>query len=102
MDRDGPAAAAGVAVGDQLIALDAHHLDSDARLTTLVTAASPATSMMLTLARRGRIIRLPITVRQREATPATFERDRDAEGDAALLQTWWLDGAVPASGGARP
>ena len=67
VDRAGPAARAGLRPGDVVLAVNGEHVDSSRNLIRAVAAASPGSSVRLTLRRGGRDVDVPVTVGRRPA-----------------------------------
>jgi serine protease Do len=67
VDRNGPAARAGMRPGDVVTALNGQQVDSSRDLIRSVAAVTPGGSMNVTVRRQGREIEVPVTVGRRPA-----------------------------------
>ena len=67
VDRNGPAAHAGIKPGDMVTALNGQPVDSSRELIRSVAAVAPGGSVNVTLRRQGREIEIPVTVGRRPA-----------------------------------
>ena len=85
----GPAAAAGLAPGDELVAIDGFRVGSDADARALIALRGPGDEVELAVFRRGRLVRLAAAVA--EAPPTRWEIAGAAEAGAeraARYQAW--------------
>lgn len=85
---NGPAQAAGVSPGDELVALDGFRATSEADLRSLAGARKPGDEVRLAVFRRHRLIELPIVLAA--APPTRYEIAAIAEPGAAgaRYQAW--------------
>ena len=65
VDRGGPAAKAGLRLGDVVLALNGQMLDTSRELIRSVAAVSPGVSVTLLVRRQGREVELPVIVGRR-------------------------------------
>nr|MBA2540272.1 M61 family metallopeptidase [Deltaproteobacteria bacterium] len=85
----GPAHAAGLSPGDEIIAIDGFRASNDGDLRNLAGARKPGDSVTLAVFRRHRLVELPLTLAG--APPTRYEIAAVAEpaaGAAARYQAW--------------
>jgi predicted metalloprotease with PDZ domain len=93
----GPAQAAGLSPGDEVVALDGFRAASEAELRSLVGARRPGDRALLTVFRRHRLLELPIVIGP--APPTRYEIVARAEpGPAAARYQQWLGEPYPPAG----
>ena len=85
---DSPGHAAGVSPGDELVAIDDIKATAEADARPLLATRAPGSAIELTVFRRSRLVRVPVTLA--EAPPTRFEIAAVAEPGAAAAryQTW--------------
>lgn len=88
---DGPAARAGLSVGDELVALDDQRIPEDGA-EALLQRLGPGDRRAL-VARRGQILALPLTLLPPPTRGWTMEVDPDASWSAEAHRSSWLDGS---------
>ncbi|MDQ3364836.1 MAG: PDZ domain-containing protein [Myxococcota bacterium] len=93
----GPAQAAGLSPGDELIALDGFRVTGEAELRSLAGARKPGDRIAVTLFRRHRLVELPVVL---AAAPATRYEivARPEPGLAAARYQAWIKESHPGSG----
>jgi predicted metalloprotease with PDZ domain len=84
---DSPAQAAGVAPGDEIIALDGFRVTGEGELRSLAGALRPGDRVELAVFRRARLLRLPVTLGAAPATRYEIIGILDAAA-AARYQAW--------------
>ncbi|MFM7269542.1 MAG: M61 family metallopeptidase [Cyanobium sp.] len=91
--RDGPAAAAGLQVGDELLALNAERLRSSQHLDQLLQRHCPAAGSAVTLlfCRDGRIRETPLIPDPPQTERWSLQIDPAAAGEAAEQRRRWLE-----------
>jgi serine protease Do len=67
LDRTGPAAKAGIRVGDVVIAINGDKIDSSRGLIRAVAVVSPGNSVRVTIRRQGHEMEIPVNVGRRPA-----------------------------------
>jgi predicted metalloprotease with PDZ domain len=87
---DGPAAAAGLSPGDELIALDGFRTASDAELRAVLAARRPDDVIEVALFRRGRLHRVAVTVAEAPPTRWEIAGVADLPDEAAARYQAWL------------
>jgi predicted metalloprotease with PDZ domain len=93
----GPAQAAGLSPGDEVVALDGFRAATEAELRSLVGARRAGDRAALTVFRRHRLLELPIAIGP--APPTRYElATRPEPGPAAARYQQWLGEPYPASG----
>ncbi|HSK00484.1 MAG TPA: PDZ domain-containing protein [Kofleriaceae bacterium] len=93
----GPAQAAGLSPGDEVVALDGFRAASEAELRSLVGARRAGDRALLTVFRRHRLLELPIVIGP--APPTRYEIAARAEpGPAAARYQQWLGEPYPPAG----
>ncbi|MCL2428944.1 MAG: trypsin-like peptidase domain-containing protein [Alphaproteobacteria bacterium] len=70
VERNGPAARAGVRAGDVVTAVNGEHVDSARNLIKAVAATPPGNNVRLTVHRQGRDMEVPVTIGRRPAEQA--------------------------------
>jgi predicted metalloprotease with PDZ domain len=95
---DSPAAAAGLAPGDELAAIDGFRVLSDADARALLAPRRPGDTVELAVWRRHRLVRLPATVG--EAPPTRYEivAAAGAADAKAARYAAWMGEPSPANG----
>jgi serine protease Do len=68
-DRTGPAAKAGIKVGDVVIAINGEKIDSSRGLIRTVAVVAPGQTVRVTILRQGQEMEIPVTVGRRPADP---------------------------------
>jgi serine protease Do len=68
-DRAGPAAKAGVKVGDVVLAINGEKIDSSRGLIRTVAVVAPGQTVRMTILRQGHEMEVPVTVGRRPADP---------------------------------
>lgn len=92
----GPAQAAGLSPGDELVALDGFRAATEADLRSLVGARRVGDRAVLTVFRRHRLVEVPIAIGA--APPTRYElASRPDPGPAAARYQKWLGEAYPAA-----
>jgi predicted metalloprotease with PDZ domain len=90
----GPAQAAGLSPGDEIVALDGFRAGGEAELRLLAGARRPGDRAILTAFRRHRLIELPIAIGP--APPTRYEiATRPEPGSAAARYQQWLGEPYP-------
>jgi predicted metalloprotease with PDZ domain len=84
----GPAQAAGLSPGDELIALDGFRTTSEADLRNLTGARRPGERCVVTLFRRHRLLELPVTLGPAPATRYEIAGVADPGAAAARFTAW--------------
>jgi predicted metalloprotease with PDZ domain len=93
----GPAQAAGLSPGDEVVALDGFRATSEGELRNLVGARRAGDRAVLTVFRRHRLLELPIAIGP--APPTRYELlARPEPGPAAARYQQWLGEPYPAAG----
>ncbi len=67
MDRNGPAARAGVKTGDVVVAINGDRIDSSRGLIRAVAGVSPGNTVRVTIRRQGREMEIPVNIGRRPA-----------------------------------
>ncbi|HVZ08807.1 trypsin-like peptidase domain-containing protein [Rhodopila sp.] len=70
LDRNGPAAKAGIRAGDQVVAVNGDPIDSSRGLIRAVAAERPGSAIRVTIRRSGREMDIPVSVGRRPAEQA--------------------------------
>ena len=70
VERNSPAARAGLRPGDVIVRVNGEHVDSSRGLIRMIAAASPGTNVNLGLRRQGKEIDVPVTVGRRPTESA--------------------------------
>jgi serine protease Do len=70
LDRNGPAARAGIRAGDVVLAINGERIETSRGLIKAVAAVTPGGNMRVTVRRQGREIDIPVTVGRRPAEQA--------------------------------
>ena len=70
LDRNSPAARAGIRPGDMLMAVNGERIDTANGLIKAIAAVPPGSNVRLTLRRQGRDIDIPVTVGRRPVEQA--------------------------------
>ena len=95
-----PAAAAGLAPGDELAAIDGFRVTSDNDARALLATRRPGDAAVLAVWRRHRLVQLPATVG--EAPPTRYEiavaAEISAEDARAARYLAWMGEPLPAAG----
>jgi serine protease Do len=65
LDRNGPAARAGIKAGDQVVAVNGDKIDSSRGLIRAVAVVAPGNSVRVTIRRQGRDMEIPVNVGRR-------------------------------------
>jgi predicted metalloprotease with PDZ domain len=92
----GPAQAAGLSPGDEVVALDRFRAGSEAELRGMIGARRAGERAVLTVFRRHRLVELPIAIAP--APPTRYELATRAEpGPAAARFQQWLGEPYPAA-----
>jgi serine protease Do len=65
VDRNGPAAKAGIRPGDQVVAINGEKIDSSRGLIRAVAVVPPGNSVRVTIRRQGREMEIPVNVGRR-------------------------------------
>ncbi len=65
LDRNGPAAHAGIRAGDQVVAINGDRIDSSRGLIRAVAVVPPGNSVRVTIRRQGRDMEFPVNVGRR-------------------------------------
>ena len=91
-----PAAAAGLSVGDELVAIDGWRVAGDADARTAIAAHRVGDELAVALFRRGRLVTTTVTLAA--APPARFELGARADAPAAAQARYqrWLGEPYPA------
>jgi predicted metalloprotease with PDZ domain len=93
----GPAQAAGLSPGDEIVALDGFRAATEAELRSLVGARRAGDRAILTVFRRHRLLELSIAIAP--APPTRYEiATRPEAGPAAARYQQWLGEPYPAAG----
>lgn len=90
--RETPAHRAGLNVDDELVALDDFRLAGDRsdRLDERLKLYPPGTSLQLLVARREKLLKLPLTLERKPSETWTLEVDPEASADARSRREAWL------------
>ncbi len=70
LDRNGPAAKAGIRQGDQVVAINGDKIDNSRGLIRAVAVVTPGNSVRVTVRRQGRDMDIPVSVGRRPNEPA--------------------------------
>ena len=70
VERNGPAAHAGIHAGDAIVAVNGERVESSRSLIRAVAAAAPGSSVHLSIRRQGREVDVPVTVGRRPSEGA--------------------------------
>lgn len=89
--RGTPAFAAGVNAGDELLAIDGHRVPPNG-LPARLAAFRPGQAVELLVARRERLLPLPLTLTAEPPCPWRLEPDPDATPEQRARRAAWLDG----------
>jgi predicted metalloprotease with PDZ domain len=89
--RGTPAFAAGVNAGDELLAIDGYRVPP-ASLPARLAAFRPGQTVELLVARRERLLPLPLTLTAEPSCPWHLEPDPDATPEQRARRARWLDG----------
>jgi predicted metalloprotease with PDZ domain len=93
--RDGPAAQAGVAVGDEILAFDEDRIPPHGLIDRL-RGHRPGEAVSLLVARRERLRRLPLVFGERPKSRGSLEVDPSATPERLRrLASWWRGLPVP-------
>jgi serine protease Do len=65
LDRNGPAARAGIKAGDQVVAVNGDRIESSRGLIRAVAVVAPGNSVRVTIRRQGRDMEIPVNVGRR-------------------------------------
>jgi serine protease Do len=65
MDRNGPAARAGIRTGDSVVAINGDHIDSSRGLIRAVAGVPPGNTVRVTIRRQGRTMDIQVNVGRR-------------------------------------
>ncbi|HEX4420588.1 MAG TPA: PDZ domain-containing protein [Kofleriaceae bacterium] len=85
---DSPACAAGLAPGDEIIAIDGFRVTSDGELRSIAGAQRPGDAVELAVFRRGRLRLVPVTLGAAPPTRYEIAGIADAGPAAARYQAW--------------
>ena len=96
--RGTPAHEAGLDAEDEMLALGAERVPA-AGLDTLLGHFRPETESTLLIARRGRLMRLPVTLGAAPTATSTLEADPAATGRAQQRLRSWLHESAPVAEG---
>lgn len=89
---DGPAWAAGLTAGDELLALDGYRV-TESNLNDRLRDFAPGATVRLTLFRRDELLEVPVTLAQRPATRATLKRSEESTAQqSAVFEDWSREG----------
>jgi predicted metalloprotease with PDZ domain len=86
---DGPAEAAGIYAGDEVLAIDGARVDA-ARLASRVAERPPGSTVRLTVFRRDVLQEIPVTLGEPPAESATIVPIEGATVEQAALREAWL------------
>jgi serine protease Do len=70
VDRNGPAAKAGIKAGDVVVAINGDRIDSSRGLIRAVAAVTPGNGVRVTVRRQGRELEIPVNVGRRPTEPS--------------------------------
>ena len=84
----GPAQAAGLSPGDEIIAVDTFRATTDAELRNLIGARRPGDEVTLAVFRRHRLVEVPIVVQSAPPTRYEIAGIADSIAAAARYQAW--------------
>jgi predicted metalloprotease with PDZ domain len=90
--RETPAHAAGVNVGDEILAIDEQRVPVDG-LDEILRHAPPGREVAVLVARRGRLRRVPVVLGQEPVARWKLEPEPDASRQQRAQRTRWLTGA---------
>jgi predicted metalloprotease with PDZ domain len=86
---DGPASAAGLYAGDEILALDGQRVD-DARLTARLTERPPGTAVRIAVFRRDELLEVPVTLTEPPAEIPTIAPVEGATPEQSAIRDAWL------------
>lgn len=86
---DGPAYAAGIYAGDELLALDGFRLDEE-RLKARLAERRPGDGVTLTLFRRDELLHLPVTLAAAPHDTLTIEQVAEPTAEQRQIYEGWL------------
>jgi predicted metalloprotease with PDZ domain len=85
---DGPAEAAGLYAGDELVAIDGERMDAT-RLPARLSERPPGTTVRATVFRRDELLEIPVTLGEPPAESAAIAPiDGATTAQAALREAW--------------
>jgi len=99
--RETPGARAGLNTGDEILAIDDYRVPPEGFRERL-KAYRPGTAATLLVARRERLLRLPVTFGEKPPRKWKLEADPKATAEQKEHLASWLRSAVPASEPAKP
>ena len=89
---DGPAWAAGLTAGDEILALDGYRV-TESNVNDRLRDFAPGATVRLTVFRRDELIETPVTLMKRPATRATLKRSEEPTAQqSAVLEDWSREG----------
>ncbi|MGB1699653.1 MAG: M61 family metallopeptidase [Nannocystaceae bacterium] len=101
LERDGPAQAAGLLVGDELLAIDRIRLDDTERLQQFIEHVAAGTTFRVLFSRAGRILERAVKSRPPEVLPLSLERSSTPPAGGESLRAWWLGEGAPPTAAAQ-
>ena len=86
---NGPAEAAGLYAGDELLAIDRQRVDA-ARLTARLAEKPPGTTVTMTVFRRDELLEIPVALGEAPAETVTIVPIEGANAEQVALREGWL------------
>jgi predicted metalloprotease with PDZ domain len=86
---NGPAEAAGLYAGDELLAIDRQRVDA-ARLTARLAETPPGTTVTMSVFRRDELLEIPVALGEAPAETVTIVPIEGANAQQAALREGWL------------
>ncbi|HEY3555764.1 MAG TPA: DegQ family serine endoprotease [Casimicrobiaceae bacterium] len=83
VERDGPAAKAGIETGDIILKVDSRDVRSSTELPRIITAIRPGTKITLTVFRKGTTKEVPVVVAEIKEDQANATQRRSSKGGGA-------------------
>jgi predicted metalloprotease with PDZ domain len=89
--RETPAHAAGINVGDEILAIDEQRVPA-AGVDEILRHAAPGSEVAVLVARRGRLRRVPVVLGEAPVVSWRLELDPDASRQQCTQRARWLEG----------